>query len=126
MSVAYVDASAVAAIAFGEPQGRDISGLLAGVDRLISSNLLEAELGSAFAREGMGFPPRLVSRIDWVFPERPLTGQLATALDAGYLRGAALWHVATALYVAVDPGEMFFVTLDGRQREVARTLGFAS
>ena len=94
MSAAYVDTSAVVAIAFGEPQGRDISGLLAGVDRLISSNLLEAELGSAFAREGMGFPPRLVSRIDWVFPERPLTGELATALDAGYLRAAALWHVA--------------------------------
>ena len=96
MSAAYVDTSAVVAIAFGELQGRGISGLLAGVDRIISSNLLEAEMGSAFAREGMGFPPRLVFRIDWVFPERPLTGALATALDAGYLRGAALWHVATA------------------------------
>lgn len=126
MSAAYVDTSAVVAIAFGEPRCRGLSGLLAAVDRIISSNLLEAELRFAFAREGIGFSPRLVSRIDWVFPERPLTDELTTVLDAGYLRGADLWHVATALYVAVDPGEMFFVTLDGRQREVARTLGVAS
>ena len=126
MSAAYVDTSAVVAIAFGEPRCRGLSGLPAGVDRIISSILLEAELRSAFAREGIGFSPLLVSRIDWVFPERPLTDELTTVLDAGYLRGADLWHVATALYVAVDPGEMFFVTLDGRQREVARTLGVAS
>ena len=126
MSVAYVDSSALIAIAFAESRGGSSLANLLTFDRVIASNLLEAEVRSAFAREGLRFqlPPGL--DIEWVFPERPLTDELATALDAGYLRGADLWHVATAMYVAVDPGEMFFATLDGRQQEVAQTLGFAS
>ena len=45
-------------------------------------------------------------------------------LNAGYLRGADLWHVATALYVTPEPGEISFITLDRRQRNVAMALGF--
>jgi hypothetical protein len=47
-------------------------------------------------------------------------------LDAGYLRGADCWHVATALYVSPEPSRLSFLTLDERQRDVARTLGFRS
>lgn len=46
------------------------------------------------------------------------------ALKAGHLRGTDLWHVATALYLAEDPTELPFVTLDLRQRQVAANLGF--
>ena len=125
MSVAYVDSSALISIAFAESRGGSSLANLLTFDRVIASNLLEAEVRSAFAREGLRFqwPPGL--DIEWIFPDRPLTSEFARVLQAGYLRGADLWHVATALYVAVDPREMFFVTLDGRQREVARTLGFA-
>ena len=45
-------------------------------------------------------------------------------LEAGYLRGAELWHVATALYVAVRPEDLPLATLDARQGEVAEALGF--
>ena len=125
MSVAYVDSSALIAIAFAESRGGSSLANLLTFDRVIASNLLEAEVRSAFAREGLRFQLSPGLDIEWIFPDRPLTSEFARVLQAGYLRGADLWHVATALYVAVDLGEMFFVTLDGRQREVARTLGFA-
>ena len=48
-------------------------------------------------------------------------------LAVAYLRGADLWHIATALYVKdTVVGEMTFVTLDNRQRAVAANLGFAT
>ena len=46
--------------------------------------------------------------------------------DAGQLRGADLWHVATALYVAGEADRLCFVTLDQRQRDAAAALGFQS
>ena len=45
-------------------------------------------------------------------------------LEAGYLRGADLWHVAHALYVTPCPASLSFVTLDARQGAVAEALGF--
>ena len=92
--------------------------------RLLSSNLLEAELRAACVREEVGYSDRLVESLSWVFPDRSLAPELTAVLGAGYLRGADLWHVASALYVTVAPGDMWFVTLDGRQRSVAVTLGF--
>ena len=41
-----------------------------------------------------------------------------------YLRGADLWHVATALYLAESPADVDFLTLDPAQREAAAALGF--
>ncbi len=124
MSIAYVDTSVLVAIAFDEPYGNDTRERLDGFSRLLSSNLLEAELRAAFAREQQEFDIDVLSRIDWILPDRPLAAELARALEAGYLRGADLWHVATALYVALKPAELSFMTLDGRQREVASALGF--
>lgn len=57
-------------------------------------------------------------------PDRPLSSEITAVLEAGYLRGADLWHVAVALYHAEDPREVTFVTLDNRQRAVAAALGF--
>lgn len=45
-------------------------------------------------------------------------------LEAGYARGADLWYLATTLYMAADPAEVTFVTLDQQQRGVAIALGF--
>ncbi len=125
MSIAYVDTSALIAVAFGDPYGsEDLEVRLADFSRLLSSNLLEAEFRAAFAREEQRFDASLISGIDWILPDRPLVWEFATALEAGYLRGAGLWHIATALYAVTEPGEISFVTLDGRQREVAQALGF--
>ena len=124
MSAAYVDTSALTAIAFEEPGGAGMATRLDEFSRLLSSNLLEAELRAACAREGFDFSERLVANLSWVFPDRSLAPELAAVLVAGYLRGADLWHVASALYVAGAPDDMWFVTLDERQRSVAAALGF--
>ena len=95
-------------------------------DRFASSNLLEAELRAAFAREKVGLAGDLFDWMKWVLPERPLTPELERAFAGGYLQGADAWHLACALYIAEEPGKLAFLTLDRRQRAVARQLGFRS
>lgn len=124
MSAAYVDSSAIVAIAFSEEGSGALRDRLLQCGRLYSSNLLEAEVRSALAREGLGFDHLYVARIRWVYPFRPLTEEMETVLEAGYLRGADLWHVANALYAFPRAAEVGFLTLDERQREVAAELGF--
>ena len=124
MSAAYVDSSVLVAIAFREEGSGALRDRLLQYGRLYSSNLLEAEFRSALAREGVGFAQRYLARIRWVYPSRPLAEEIETVLEAGYLRGADLWHVANALFAAPTPREMAFVTLDERQRAVAAELGF--
>ena len=76
------------------------------------------------SRERQKFDAEVLSSIEWILPDRPLAIELARALQAGYLRGADLWHIATALYIAPRAEEIGFITLDGPQREVAAALGF--
>ena len=124
MSIAYVDSSVIVCIAFQDPGWADAERRLAEFSDLRSSNLLEAEVRAAYTREGLVFDARLLSGIRWVLPDRPLSQEMGMALSAGYLRGADLWHVATALYLAPKPAEMSFITLDGTQESVANALGF--
>lgn len=124
MNIAYIDTSALVAIVFGEPGGAALARRLKGFDELLSSNLLEAELRAALVREGVSEGESLLTWITWVLPDRRLGPEIERALSAGYLRGADLWHVACALYVAEDPRELAFVTVDERQRELAGELGF--
>ncbi len=126
MSVAYVDTSALVAIAFGEDGADELARRLSGFSRLVSSNLLEAELCAACAREGRPVPREMLSRISWILTDRPLSAEIRTILQAGYLRGADLWHVATALYAAPAPGAIAFITLNEKQAEVAAALNFKS
>lgn len=91
---------------------------------MVSSNLLEAEVRAAFVRNGRAFNSRVLSNIEWVTFDRPLSNELEMALRIGYLRGADLWHIATALYMFDEPSEVTFLTLDHRQGEVAAALGF--
>ncbi len=124
MTTAYVDTSLLVAVALREEEHERHAARLGGVRRLVSSNLLEAELRSALLRELIFAVPLLLNRIAWVFPDRVLTHEIERVLEAGRLRGADLWHVATALYLAPDPSELIFLTADGRQREVAAAIGF--
>ncbi len=124
MSVAYVDTSAVLAIGLGDSVDGRVTTRLGTYSSLLSSNLLEAETRAAFHREGLEFDAETLVGIEWVFPDRPLTQEFETVLATGYLRGADLWHLATALYLAQDPAEIAFVTLDVRQEAVAEALGF--
>ena len=124
MSIAYVDSSAIVGIAFQDSGCTAMERRLGRFSNLWSSNLLEAEVRAAYGRERKAFDVRVLSGVRWVLPDRPLTTEIASILQAGYLRGADLWHIATALYAAPEPSDISFVTLDDRQRAVAATLGF--
>ncbi len=124
MSVAYVDTSCLVAVAFGERGASAVVRRLERADELLSSNLLEAELRAAFVRESVDGGDDLLTWLSWVLPNRTLSDEITTILSCGYLRGADLWHVATALYVAEDPREIAFITRDERQGSVAKELGF--
>jgi predicted nucleic acid-binding protein len=125
MTVAYVDTSCLVAVAFGEPRSDAVVRELEACDEIVSSNLLEAELLATLKRENVeDGAATLLRPINWVLPERRLTPEIERSLGVGQLRGADLWHVATALYLAESPGDVMFLTLDKPQREVAEALGF--
>jgi len=124
MSAVYVDTSVLAGIAFGEPVADRFALALNRFDRLLSSSLLDAELRAVFQRESAPFEDDVVAGIEWVLPNRPISAECERALGAGKLRGADLWHVATALYVSPQPENLTFATLDAGQGRVASTLGF--
>lgn len=124
MKSAYVDTSCIVATAFGEKDAAAIVRRLSRFDRVLSSPLLEAELFNALRREGHEVAGTWSAAIEFVMVDRPLTEELTRVLAVGYLRGADCWHLATALFIAPDPSELAFVTLDAGQRKVARALGF--
>ena len=112
------------AIARFEPSAQSVVQRLAAFSGLVSSNLLEAEVRSVFARERQELDASLLQNIEWIFPDRPLSSEIAAVLQAGYLRGADLRHVANALYAARTMPGLAFITLDQRQQAVAAGLGF--
>jgi len=125
VNLGYVDTSCLVAIAFDEPGARRLARSLVGYDRLFASNLLEAEFRSALLREKVGDrADALLSWITWVYPNRPLTEEFTRISTAGHLRGAGLWHLAHALFLAPECKGLDFLTLDQRQREVSAMLGF--
>jgi hypothetical protein len=114
------------ALAFGERGARALRVRLESYERLYSANLLEAELRAAFVRERVAWQQELVAAIGWVLPARRLTEEIAHVLEAGYLRGADLWHVSCALHLRDALGELDFLTLDTSQREVAVAAGLST
>ena len=126
MDIAYVDASGLIAVSFNQPRGPEFERRLTAFTRLVASNFLEAEVSAAFANpeRGREYNSAILAGIEWIYPERPLTQEIAATLAVGYLRGADLWHVAVALYAFPEPSEITFLTLDNRQRAVVATLGF--
>jgi hypothetical protein len=123
---AYVDTSCLIAIVLDQRGSAATLRELSSFDFLHSSNLLEAELRSVLRRERVDQDPTaFLTRLTWIHPDRPLTPEFDRVLKAGYVRGADLWHLACALYLAEDPSDLTFLTLDVRQREVSRNLGFA-
>ena len=124
MRVAYVDTSWLVAIAFGEASAATRSRKLDRYDEIVSSNLLEAELRAALVRENVAAEPLMLDAIGWILPDRPLGAEIRRVHSAGHVRGADLWHLACALFLAPNPKDLAFLTLDQRQRDVAKNLGF--
>jgi len=124
MSTAYLDSSCVVAAAFGESGARSMIARRRSFSRVISSTLLEAEVFSALRREQRDITNVFHADLSLIAPDRALSQEIARVLEAGYVRGADCWHLATALYVAPEPSELAFLTLDLPQRRVAKALGF--
>jgi predicted nucleic acid-binding protein len=122
--VAVLDTSVVVAIAFGEPSRPSLLRRLRRFDALFASPLLEAELRATCARAGAAWDARLVQDLRWLTPPGRLTREIERVLDAGRVRGADCWHLATALWFAPEPSMVTFVTLDVEQRGAAAALGF--
>jgi hypothetical protein len=120
----FVDTSAVLAIEFDEPGGLAIQRTYALAPVRYASALLEAEYLSRCRREQRVARTQQLDGLSLLHPPRSLAPEIARVLDAGYLRGADCWHLATALWLTPDPAELLFLTLDERQREIAQRLGF--
>jgi hypothetical protein len=126
MPAAYLDSSWLIAITFGEGNSPGLQRRLDKFERVLSSNLLEAEWLSACARENVEPVPTFLDRISWIIPDRPLHDEIRDVLGAGHVRGADCWHLASALYAAGQPGDLSFLSLDKKQIAVAKALGFGT
>jgi hypothetical protein len=120
----YLDTSCLVAVAFAEPGFEVLIAQLEATEQLFASNVLEAELRSAFRREGVPIDQALLGHVSWVLPGRALSPEIVAVLEAGSVRGADLWHLACALYLSPDPRELAFLTVDRQQAAVAERLGF--
>ncbi|CAN5733590.1 hypothetical protein BH23GEM10_BH23GEM10_10560 [soil metagenome] len=124
MKRAFVDTSAIVAVALAEARHASLAAVLASADDLFAAPLLEAEYRAALAREDVAGGLQLLDAFRWVLPDRPLSAELDRVFGAGYQRGADAWHLATALFLAEYPEELPFISLDERQRGAAADLGF--
>ncbi len=124
MRVGYVDTSILLAVIFRERQGAAALRRLRAFDVLAAADLLHAELQATFHREKLDQEPTLPVPVSLIIPDRSLQDEIRRVLAAGSLRGADCWHLATALYLAPDPTEITFPTLNTHQAAVAHKLGF--
>ena len=129
MSAAYLDSSFLVAILLGEPRSRALQATLRRFDDWVAGDLLVAEVFATAAREGLplGELAPTFDSIDLVLPDRSLEPEMREVLAVGRLRGADLWHLSCALYVAGEDREgLAFLSRDTPQRDLARRLGLST
>lgn len=125
MKAVYVDSSVVVAILLQEGNRAKLIQVLNNAEEVVSSFFSEAEVYSVVKREGLDFDKTktLLQSLTLVQSDGSLEKEILEALKAGYVRGADLHHLATALYL--DPGkkQLRFFTLDENQKKVAKAAG---
>lgn len=124
---AYIDTSALVAVQFGEAERSRILAVMRSHDELVSSSLLCAEMLATLRRANLPIASadQLLGRVAQLAPPDDLRIECEQALAVGSLRGADLWHVASALRLAGRHRKrLTFCTLDDAQRAVAAGLGF--
>jgi hypothetical protein len=112
---------------FREPRAKSLPRTLASLEELFSSSLFVAELLATLSRENrpLAEADPLLDVVALIHPERSLADECKQVLERGYLRGADLWHLATALFLAPsDRNQLLFISLDDQQRGQAKALGF--
>ena len=124
MSIAYVDTSLLTAIAFDEPGAAAHAQRLDEFARLISSNLLEAELRAAFARENLLFQESAIAGIEWILPDRGLAPEFARCSKQATCEAPTYGMSRRPSMPSPQSGRLSFATLDARQSAVAEALVF--
>jgi hypothetical protein len=124
LKAAYIDSSLLIGIRFQEFTSTKIHGIRQL--GLFSSELLIAEVLAFGKREGIeeALLWDSLKGLSWVIPEGSIFEECKRVIQCGYVRGADLWHLACACYLSPNPGDLTFLTLDERQRDVAARLGF--
>lgn len=124
MKAAYIDTSLFIGLKF--QKSTPATARVVRRYTLFSSELLIAEVLAFGKRESIaenllweGF-----KGLSWVIPDGSLAEQFRRVFHSGYARGADLWHLACACYLSPNPGELAFLTLDERQRDLALRLRF--
>ena len=121
----YIDTSVILSKLFKEPTKFKWNKLKG--QKLLSSSLIYYETMSACKREGIKYTDAtsLLKAINIVSPNKILEDEVAGILEIGYLRGADLTHLATALWLSRnEPKNLVFLSFDNSQLKVARELGF--
>lgn len=127
MKAAYVDTSLLLAIVFDEPGASTLLRSLSRYEQAFSSDLLTAETLSAAARERLDVAAvtHALDTVALVLPHRSLDREVQEVLGHGYIRGADVWHLACAVFLADGArSELAFLSRDVAQRRIARRLGF--
>jgi len=122
----YVDSSVLVAILLEEQGYLEAQKILSKQLSLQSSTLLQAEIFSVCIRENIEtqYAIELSESISFFSPTNLIT-ELEKASKLGFVRGADLYHIASALYLSNNnPKELSFFTLDKRQVECAKKCGF--
>jgi len=124
MKPAYIDTSLLIGLKF---QGLP-SATVRRIEKyeLFSGELLVAEMLAFGTRESIPEDQLwdALKGLSRVIPEGSLVSELTLVAHSGYARGADLWHLACACYLSPIPGDLAFLTLDERQRELASRIGF--
>jgi predicted nucleic acid-binding protein len=123
VTLAYVDTSVLVALMFSESGSSRIEKTIHKYSRCLSHHLIEAELRSVGAREGIGESEvtAYIAPLNLLYPTTEICDSVRTVLKEGYLRGADLLHVAAAHALSGAVGvPIAFLTLDRRQTDIAR------
>lgn len=126
MKVYYIDTSAFLAVLFEEGPSRELIKLMESDTEILSSSLIEAEVLATLKRENVPLSDAVsvLERVSLVFPDRSLQKELTQLLEKQYCRGADSFHIATALYLDPHAADLIFVSLDEKQNQGARLMGF--
>lgn len=128
MAFAYADTSALVAVQFAEPTRSAYLRVFRAQRRLVTTTLAQAELWATMIREQepLDSTDRLLQRLEIFVPPDDLASECREALSVGYLRGADLWHVASAMRLAgKHRKQLTFCTGDAQQAKIAGQVGLS-
>jgi len=126
--ICYLDTSAWVAWKFAQKGQEVFAKVSLPKDTVISSPLLASEYIACLKRENRLNITRIEDELEfihWVYPTEPLYASSLRCVREATLRGADLFHLATAYWFAEGmTKELHFLSCDTDQRRAASKLGF--